>query len=241
MKVLVTRPEPDAAAFAERCRRAGLTPVIAPLMQISIEKKPVDISGVGALAFTSANGVRAFSASHEARGLPVFAVGGATGDEAQAAGFADVSIAGGDIESLTSLIDQQRERLTGAVLQIAGAHRAGDLVETLKLRGLIARREVFYEASAVESLPEIARSAIVASAPVEWAAFFSPRTAALFLALVRKSGIDDRLRSVRAVCLSEAVADVIAGAAWKSVEIASRRDADAVIAAITEHAPQDRA
>ena len=241
MKVLVTRPEPDAAAFAERCRHAGLTPVLAPMMHISIEKKPVNISGIGALAFTSVNGVRAFSVSHEARGLPVFSVGGVSGDEALAAGFDDVSIAGGDIESLTSLIDQQRGRITGAVLQIAGAHRAGDLVEALKQRGLKARREVLYEANAVDSLPENARAAIVASAPIEWATFFSPRTAALFLALIKNSGLEDRLRSLRAACLSEAVADVLSCAVWKSVEIASRRDADAVITAITEHARHDRA
>ncbi len=241
MKVLVTRPEPDAAAFAERCRRAGLTPVIAPLMHISIEKKPIDFGGIGALAFTSANGVRAFSTSHEARGLAVFAVGGATGDEALAAGFDDVSIADGDIESLTSLIDQRRGRLTGAVLQIAGAHRAGDLVNELRLRGLEARREVLYTANAVDFLPENARAALVASNPVEWVSFFSPRTAALFLALVRKSGIEDRLRLIRAACLSEAIADAFAGTLWKSVEIAARRDVDAVITAITGHARHGRA
>lgn len=241
MKVLVTRPEPDATVFAERCRSADLTPVIAPLMHISIEKKPIDISGIGALAFTSANGVRAFCASHEARDLAVFVVGPATGDEALAAGFQDVSIADGDIESLTSLIDQQRGRIAGAILQIAGAHRAGDLVTALKQRSVEARREVLYAAKAVNNLPENARAALVANAGVEWAAFFSPRTAALFLALVRNSGLEDHLRFLRAACLSEAVADVLAGTVWKSVEIAPRRDADAVITAITEYARHDRA
>lgn len=241
MKVLVTRPEPDATVFAERCRVAGLTPIIAPLMHISIEKKPIDISEMGALAFTSTSGVRAFCASHEARDLAVFAVGGATGDEALAAGFKDVSIADGDIGSLTSLIDEQRRRITGAILQVAGAHRAGDLVNALKLLGVEARREVLYAAKAVDKLPENARAAIVANTPVEWAAFFSPRTAALFLVLVKNSGIEDRLRFLRAVCLSEAVADVFANTAWKSIEIAPRRDTDAVINAITENAPHDRA
>lgn len=241
MRVLITRPEPDAEAFAERCRSAGLTPVISPLMRISFEKKPVNISGIGALAFTSANGVRAFSAADDARELPVFAIGGATGAQATAAGFDNVSIADGDVASLTSLIDHRRGRIAGAILHVAGAHRAGDLVNMLKLRGLEARRDVLYEANAVDILPEKARAALVSPVSVEWAAFFSPRTAALFLALVKKSGIEDRLRTVRAACLSEAVAEVISGASWKSIDIAPQRDADAIIKVITEHARHDRA
>lgn len=241
MRVLITRPEPDAADFAERCRKAGLTPVISPLMRVSFEKTPINTTGIGALAFTSANGVRAFSAADDARDLPVFAIGDATGRQAQAAGFDKVSIANGDITSLTKLIDQHRRRINGEILHIAGAHRAGDLVNALELRGLQARRAVLYEANAVDVLPKIARTALVDSPQVDWATFFSPRTAALFLALVKKSGIEDRLRSIRAAFLSEAVADVFADAIWKSGEIAPHPDADAVITTIKRHAQHERA
>ncbi len=236
MRVLVTRPEPDATPFAERCRSAGLTPIISPLMSIAFNKTPINTAGIGALAFTSANGARAFSTAGNLSDLPVFAIGDATAESANAAGFNDVSVAAGDIESLASLIEQERHRLTGAILHVAGAHRAGDLVNGLKLKGIEVRREVLYEARAVDALPEKARLALVSTPPVEWVSFFSPRTAKLFLALIRKAGIEDCLRSTHAVCLSEAIADVLAQSIWNSVEIAPRRDASGIISVITRHA-----
>lgn len=240
-RVLVTRPEPDATAFAEKCRHAGLTPIVAPLMRIVIERKPVNLQGIGALAFTSANGVRAFSSVQKSRDIPVFAIGGVTGEAARAAGFENILIAEGDVDSLALLVDRQREMIDGALIHIAGAHRAGDLVSGLKQRGLEARREVLYEATAVDSLPEPARAALLPNTSVEWVSFFSPRTAALFMALVKDSHLEEGLRSVRAACLSQTVADALAGASWKSIEIAPRRDADSVIALITGNSSQDRA
>ena len=59
-RVLITRAEPDASEFAAACRSRGLEPVLSPVMRIEIEKIEPDLSDVGALAFTSANGVRAF-------------------------------------------------------------------------------------------------------------------------------------------------------------------------------------
>ena len=240
-RVLVTRPEPDATAFADKCRHAGLTPVVAPLMRIAIEKKSVNMQGIGALVFTSANGVRAFSSVHRSRDIPVFAIGGVTGEAAGAAGFKNILVAEGDVESLALLVDRERKKIAGALLHIAGAHRAGDLVGALKRRGLEARREVLYEATAVAGLPEPACAALFPEAPVEWATFFSPRTAMLFMALVKDSHLEEGLRSVRAACLSQAVADALAGPSWKSIEIAPRRDADSVISLITGNSSQDRA
>ena len=241
MRVLITRPEPDADAFAEVCRNAGLSPVIAPLMVISFLRRSINLDNVGALAFTSANGVRALTAATERRDLPVFAVGAATGKYAKDAGFDNVSIADGEIKSLTTLFTDGAVEIKGKILHIAGAHRAGDLVKDLSRRGFEARREVLYEARAVDTLPERARAALVGEPPVEWAAFFSPRTASLFVALLKKSGIEGKLGQVRAACLSEAVAQAIAKAGWKSIEVASQRDADAIVKTIIEFEGQNRA
>ena len=59
MKVLVTRPEADAAPIAAELAARGHTVMIEPLL--TIVPKPdavVDLSDVQALALTSANGAR---------------------------------------------------------------------------------------------------------------------------------------------------------------------------------------
>src|SRR5258708_2588521 len=61
-KIWITRAQPGAASTAERVRALGHEAIVAPLLAVrALEDVQVDLRGVAALAFTSANGVRAFS------------------------------------------------------------------------------------------------------------------------------------------------------------------------------------
>ena len=62
LKIWITRAEPGAEATAARVRERGHTPLVAPLLAVRMVEDPqIDLSGVRALAFTSANGLRAFA------------------------------------------------------------------------------------------------------------------------------------------------------------------------------------
>ncbi len=230
MKALITRPQPDAGAFAAECRAADVEPIVAPLMEMVFLDAIVAIENAGALAFTSANGVRAFARQSGLRDWPVFAVGEASAAAAREAGFETVHAAGGDVQSLAAFIAAEKETLRGDVLHIAGTHLAGDLAALLKAAGVGARRATLYEMRAVPVLPDAAREAIVGPSPADWAAFFSPRTAALFVELVEAAGLERQLKTIVAACLSDAVADAARALPWKDVRVASRRDAGAMIA-----------
>jgi uroporphyrinogen-III synthase len=226
MQVLVTRPEPDASEFAALCRENGLAPVLCPLMEVVFETAAVDLTGVGALAFTSANGVRAYLANSDDKTLPVFAVGEATARTAADAGFKEVKTAGGDVEALAGLIAGHRESLSGTVLHIAGAARAGDLIAALEAQHIAARRMTLYTMHEAEALP----AAALSLAAADWVALFSPRTAALFAKLVERAGAGERFGNMRAACLSDAVAEAAGAMAWRSVHVARARNAAAMIA-----------
>ena len=91
MRVLVTRPEPDATRQAERLAARGHEPVLAPLLAIeSATDTPPELEGAQALIVTSRNALRAL-ASHPdlatALQLPLFAVGEATAKAATDLGF----------------------------------------------------------------------------------------------------------------------------------------------------------
>src|SRR4029453_9258545 len=116
-RIWITRAQPGADATAERVRalghEAGVAPVRAGWLFSAVT---LDLSGVAALAFTSANGVRAFADASGERGLKVFAVGAATAQAARAAGFKAVLSADGDVEALAEGIAVRRGELRGAVL-----------------------------------------------------------------------------------------------------------------------------
>lgn len=228
-RVLVTRAEPDGQAFAELCRENGLVPILCPVMRIEIEQASLDMADISVLAFTSANGVRAFAANSERRDMAVFAVGSVTAAAAKAAGFQEVHAADGDVQSLASHLASESELAKKGVLHIAGQNRAGDLVSLLGARGLRARRQTLYAAKPAPALTTAAASALSADDPL-WVSLFSPRTAMLFLELVAGAGLRGHLKRRRAACLSNAVAEAAVRVDWTSIETAPERNAESLAA-----------
>lgn len=235
MTVLITRPQPDADYFARKCRDAGRDTVIAPLMRVSFRNNWRAPDHIGALAFTSANGVRAFCAREGACEVPVFCVGEASANAARQEGFKSVLAAGGDVESLANLIMANRSLIEGDILHPAGAQRAGDLVAMLGSANIKAERVVAYEAMACEKLPEAAAKTLASGTPVD-IPFFSPRTARLFLSLSSDAGLTNWLACHRAICLSEAVAAEARQAQWLDLAVVTERTTAAMVVFLKNHA-----
>src|ERR1700720_3689243 len=130
MRLLVTRPEPDAERTAAALRARGHIVLIAPLLRL----EPVAHAEIGpgpfmALLRTSANAAPAI-ARHERfaqlRALPVFAVGDRSAEAMRAVGFADVTSANGDVGDLAGLVAERLKR-GASLLYLAGVDRSGDL------------------------------------------------------------------------------------------------------------------
>jgi uroporphyrinogen-III synthase len=197
-KIWITRAQPGADATAERVRALGHEAVVAPLLAVrNLPDVTVDLSGVAALAFTSANGVRAFAEACPERDLKVFAVGAATAQAARQAGFRSVLSADGDVEALADGIAVRRSELRGVVLHPGAAEPAGDLAGALERQGVEARRLILYETAPAELGTE--RVASLARSDV--ALLHSPR-AAQVLARMLKAHPAPKLR---ALGLSKAV------------------------------------
>jgi len=197
-KIWITRAQPGADATADRVRALGHEALIAPLLAVhAVEDVQVDLAGVAALAFTSANGVRAFADICAERAIRVFAVGAATAQAARAAGFRLVLSADGDVEALAEGIGQRRGELRGAVLHPGAAEPAGDLAGALERQGVAARSLILYETAPVKLATEAATQLVQADAVL----LHSPR-AAQVLAGVLKLHPAPKLR---ALGLSKAV------------------------------------
>jgi uroporphyrinogen-III synthase len=210
-RVWITRAEPGASATAERVAALGHTPLVAPLLRIEpIEAPQIDLRGVAALAFTSANGVRAFAAAEPSRALKVFAVGAGTAAAAKAAGFRDVLSADGDVAALARRVAARKLELgDGAVLHPGAAEPAGDLVGDLNAAGVQARALTLYDS--VEVAPDPAL--LERLADIDVVLVQSPRAAkALGLALRRRDAAH-----LRVLCQSPAVARPLARAKVREV------------------------
>jgi uroporphyrinogen-III synthase len=159
----ITRAQPGAAATADRVRALGPEPVVEPLLEVRpIADAVIDLAGVSALVFTSANAVAAFAERSKDRSLRVFAVGDATATAARAERFASVLSAQGDVKALAAALFARRRDLTGVVYYLAAAEPSQDLAGALEAVGLKVRQTALYETVArapsdalAERLPRI--------------------------------------------------------------------------------------
>ena len=220
--VWVTRALPGAEETARRVRALGLRAVIAPLIEVrALSGGPIDLTGVAALAFTSANGVGPFAERCAERSLPVFAVGGATAAAARAAGFASVRSAGGDVADLAEAIAPFKGSFRGAVLHPAAAQPAGDLVAALARVGVAARAIAVYETRPAKVSPDI-----LAMIPrMDVALLHSPKAAGVLARLLRRRPAP----RLTALCLSPAVAAPLAAAGLARVQAAPLPSEEALL------------
>lgn len=222
MRVLVTRPEADAGPIAADLAARGHTAVIEPLLTIVARPEVgVDLTGVQAIALTSANGARTLAARTERRDLPAFAVGDATAAAARAAGFAAVESAGGDVAALAALIAARLDPGAGSVFHAAARHVAGDLKGRLEAAGFAVRRVALYDAEPRPALSP-ATAAALRDGGIDATLFFSPRTGRTFVRLLAESRLTAVCGRITAVCLSAAVAEEIKQLPWHALLVAAQ-------------------
>ncbi len=206
---LVTRPAADAAPLVAALAERGIDTLSAPLLTITpVAAALPDLGPIQAVLATSANGIRALAEATPRRDLAVWAVGDGSAEVARELGFGPVESAAGDAAALAELVAERLKPAAGPLLHVAGSDVAGDLKGRLEAAGFTVERAVLYRAEPVPALPPDAAAALTAGR-VDWVLLYSPRTAALFRTLAESAGLGRRLASVKALCLSPAVADAL--------------------------------
>jgi uroporphyrinogen-III synthase len=148
MRLLVTRPEPDALKLAGALEELGHEATVEPLLSVSFEGgESVELDSAQALIATSRNALRAIKSSPAlaiARALPLFAVGKATAAEARALGFETVVTGAGTGAELVAHIVSALDPAAGLVVHLAGETVAVNLGRELEEHGFRVIQPVVY-------------------------------------------------------------------------------------------------
>lgn len=218
MRVLVTRPEPQASATRAALEARGHVVHLAPLT--TIERLPAELppaAAVDAVLLTSANAAPTLEPYLD---KPVYAVGGATARAARQQGAREVHVARGDWQSLAALIAGPAGPPRGSrLLHLSGADIRGDLGGAARRAGFACERRVVYAARPAQWLPARTLELLDREA-LDAVLFLSPAHATIWRRLVERAAASDRLFSLRAVALSAAVAAEIAGLPWREIRVA---------------------
>lgn len=214
--------------------RRGIEVFVSPMLTIEIaSNETLDLDGVQGVLFTSANGVRAFAALTLRRDLPVYAVGDRTAAAATEERFETVESANGDVERLAKLVSQRCVPTDGVLLHPAGTAVAGDLAGRLGADGYVVRRAVIYKARQATGLSGEVRMALV-DREIDLVLFYSPRSAATFVALAKDAGLETACENLEALCLSDAVASAADPIMWRRVMVAPEPTQASLLATLDE-------
>lgn len=243
MRVLVTRPEPDATTTSNRLAEAGHEAVCSPLMTISFE--PISDLGpelVQAIIVTSRNAVRALAQSPvlpQLLQLPVFAVGPGTTRDAHDLGFHGVMKGTGTAAGLVDVIASHADPEGGRLIHFAGYKLAFDLEGALREKGFTVDTIRCYAAQRAEELAQGAREALQ-KGHVDAVLLMSPEASKTYTKLVKQAGLEAAAKSVACVCISKATAEALEEFGPELVRVADQPNSEEVLALVNRMAEQSR-
>ena len=236
MRLLLTRPEPDAQRTAAALRAQGHDVIFAPLLRIEpAAEAQIGAGPWAAILITSANAAHVVVKHARVtalRALPVFAVGRRSADAMATAGFADVTSADGNVSDLAQLV-ATRLRPPAPLLYLAGEDRSGDLAGDLRARGFAVETIIVYRAIAATGLPPAAALALAGG--IDGVLHFSRRSAEVFIDAARAAGVLESALRAAHFCLSAPIAEPLVQAGAANIRVAERPN-EAVLLALIDAA-----
>jgi len=239
--VLLTRPIEDSQVLADVIHaELNLPAFIEPMLTIQLLQADLpEPDSYDNLIFTSANAVRVFSGQTRIRDKKVYVVGNNTAQEASAAGFQNIVSACGNIQDLMTLV-QNTENL-GPFLYVRGRETSINLLKTLSSFDITLKEVIVYEAKAATSFTE-ALLRELENQVIEYALFFSKRTAETFVSLAQEHGLEDHMRTIKALCISESVINCLSVLPWKHTYVSDTPDRQGMVSllgrVLKDHKPE---
>jgi uroporphyrinogen-III synthase len=241
MRLLVTRPEPDALRLRALLEKAGHEATVEPLLSVSFDDAdPIELDGAQALIATSRNALRALKASPaaaEARHLPLFAVGKATAAEARTLGIETVVTGAGTAAELVAHIVSVLDPANGVLVHLAGDALAHDLAGELEAHGFRVRQPVVYRMVPATAFADTTVEDLATHA-IDGVLLMSPRTATIYAGLVTRHGLTTAVRTLPHFCMSDAVARRLQPLGPLPTRVADAPRLEELLALIDESAAQ---
>jgi uroporphyrinogen-III synthase len=232
MRLLVTRPEPEAGALAEELRALGHEPVLQPLLEFkSLDFDLEPVRAADCLIFTSGNSLRALREKLDLAAIaatPIFCVGKETARRAREAGFGAVVATAETAEALCGKIVSLTPE--GAKLvHVTGEHQAFDLGAALAREGLSLCTLTVYAMEARQEFDAWLVAAFQAGA-IDGVIVMSPRTAEIFVSLCRLHELLNFARNLNYFCLAGSAAKKLEPLEPAKVHTAAKPDREALLA-----------
>ncbi len=237
LRVLITRPLPDARRTARALRGRGISCTLAPLTTIVLhDDLAIANQRPGGVIATSRNGIRALDHNHQCERLahlPLYCIGDETAALARDRGFSDIRSAGGNGHDLVALIRRDPSARRAPLLYVCACERTPLVEEGLSAHGYRLIVATGYHAVPATRLAD-AVAADLANGKFDAVLLYSRRAAVIFKSLVINANALPGLERTTLFCLSERIAHEFEGCR-QAIVVASRPTEADLLRALTAH------
>ncbi|ARN80532.1 uroporphyrinogen-III synthase [Methylocystis bryophila] len=225
-RVLVLRAVEDARRTAEKLAAMGFACVLSPVLETVATGAKVPEEAFDAVIVTSAKALAHGDPLESLRLLPLFAVGARTAALAKRRGWRVAGVAPESAALLPAILDHRPP--ANRLLYLAGRQRRETIETALRKAG----REVFaletYEAREALALTEEAAKAL-AQGELSAALHYSPRSAEIFVRIVRRENLLTAARALRHFAISLETANALRLLGASGTLVADSPDEDALL------------
>lgn len=235
MRLLMTRPEPDASLSAERLRTLGHDVLISPVMTVNFSNKSLSWQPGTDLVVTSRNGVRALAkhAHDEMReSALLYTVGDATAALAREAGFLNILSASGSVDDLIDLIAGKKP---AKLLYICGRERKEKLETKLNEIGITLDLAESYHADFAKEFTQQAQKALQ-DQTIDGILLYSNRSAEALKKLMNNKLVSQVTNDMTYFCLAKDISYVLDSIIGIKVVIADHPNEQSLCDAVQAYA-----
>ena len=228
MKILITRPEPDASDLALKLVSRGYQVLTAPIVDIVQYKDTlINLERISAVITSSKNGIRALANASNDRSTCLYVVGKGSKEEAERIGYKNINVGPGDAKGLCDLVCKQLSPSDDDLLCASGMHQSFDMHKYLISKNFSITKVVLYEVKAKKNFPiKIIRA--MKNKEIDALLFYSPRVAELFVKFLKEKNLVKQACNFDVICISKKVAKKIENIGWQRVLIAESPDQSSI-------------
>jgi len=241
MRIIVTRPEPDATAQSNLLRARGHDTILSPMLRIGLLKPDLedgpDLASAAASVVTSRNALRSLQRHGipaVLKSLPMYCVGPGTESAARACGFTHVLDGGGDAKALGKFITKHGNPADGPLIRFSrvSTEASGDpLVERLQHAGFTVQSVPSYR---VEAHPEFTEKACdaICDGNADAMLVMSPLTGRSISNAIVAADLTLQSGSLVYICISQAAADALGGISAERTLVADKPNQSGLLSVV---------
>ena len=217
MHILLTRPLDDSLLMIQKFKDLGHDVSHLPLLKIEkVENDNFNFNNYDALIFSSSNSIKFLNTKNINKNIKCFPVGPATEKKLRLQGFQNVIPAGGSVNSLLEIIQNNFDTSDGKLLYVSGETVAYELDKDLKSKGYNIDRLINYKTS-YNDFDDINFIKELKKKIPNIVYIYSENSAKSFLNFIKNSGLKDEWMDTNLMCMGEKASTILNEIKWKKI------------------------